>query len=132
MAAPRVDVHRAAHRIEPGQQGTKPDVPVGDVLADDRGIETPSVVGDRQDDPVPFSFQPDADRRRPGMLADVDQQLARRPVQELLRLRLTDVLELGFDGYLGASLELLQQFSHRRRQAELGKDLRMQLGDGGT
>ena len=104
--------------------------PFGDVLADDRGIETPSVVGDRQDDPVALSVQPDADGRRSGMFVDVGEQFTGRPVQQLLRSRLTDVFELGLHGEVGASLELPQQFSHRRREPELGKHLRMQLGDG--
>ena len=62
----------------------------------------------------PLRVSPTLDRRRPGVLADVGEQFARGPVQQLLRLRLADIFEVGFDGNLGASLELPQQFSNRQ------------------
>ena len=108
------------------------DVPVGDGLADDRGIETPAVVGDRQLEPVPFTLQPDAHVLRTGMLADVGEQFASGPVQQLLGVGLTHFLQIGIDGDLGASLELLQQLSQRRCEPELGQHLRVQLRDGRT
>jgi len=130
--APRIDVHRAAHRVEPGQQRAKPDVPVGDVLRHDRGVEAGSVVGDRQDDAIALAHQADPDRGGLRMLADVGEQLACGPVQQRLRLRLAHIVEVGFHGKFGARLELLQQFSHRRGEAELGQHLGVQPCDGGA
>ena len=78
----------------------------------------------------PVALQPHVHRRRTGVLAHVGEQLARGPVQQQLGIRLTHLLEVGVDGDLGASLELLQHFSQRGRESELGEHLRMQLGDG--
>ena len=71
-------------------------------------------------------------RLRPTLtvLADVGQQLARRPVEQCLRLWLAHIVELGLNGKISAGFELPRQFSHRRREAELGKHLGMQLRDG--
>jgi hypothetical protein len=49
-------------------------------------------------------------------------------VQQLLRLRLADLFEVGLDAVIAARLELPQQFPDRGCQAELGKHLRMQFG----
>ncbi len=78
----------------------------------------------------PLRVRPTLTVRGLRVLADVGQQLARRPVQQRLRLRLTHILEVGLNGQIGAGLELPQQFSHRRREAELGQHLRVQLRDG--
>jgi hypothetical protein len=61
-------------------------VPVGDIALDDLGVETLSVVGDRQYDPVtaPRQARPDGGRTR--MLVDIGQQFSCRPVQQLLRI----------------------------------------------
>ena len=63
------------------------------------------------------------------MLADVGQQLTCRAVQQLLRVRLADFLEVGPHRDPAARLELPQQFPYRRRQPELGEHLRVQFGD---
>ena len=91
------------------------------------GIEAGSVVGDRQDDAVAPARQPDPDGGGLRVLTDVGEQLACRPVQQGLRLRLTHVVEIGLHGQIGARLELPQQFSHRRGEAELGQHLGVQL-----
>jgi hypothetical protein len=62
------------------------------------------------------------------VLVDVGQQFSGRPVQKLLRLGFPDVVEIGFDRIRAASLELSQQFSHGRRQAELCEHPGMKLG----
>ena len=105
-------------------------MPVGGELTDDGRVETASVIGDREGEPAPVALQPHVDRRRAGVLAHVDEQLARGAVQQQLGIRLTHLLEVGVDGDVSASLELLQHFSQRGRESELGEDLRMQLGDG--
>ena len=75
----------------------------------------------------PWRVSADVHRRRTRMLADVGEQLASGPMQQLLGLRLTDFLEVGIDGDFGASLELLHQLSQRRCQAQLREHLRVQL-----
>ena len=62
----------------------------------------------------PLRLSPTLTVRGLRVLADVGQQLARRPVQQRLRLGLTHILELGLHGDIGAGLELPQQFSHRQ------------------
>ena len=91
------------------------------------GSKPAAVVGDRQLEPVAFALQPDVHRRRTCMLADVGEQFASGPVQQLLGLRLTHFLEVGVDGDVGARLELLHHLSQRRCEPELGQHLRVQL-----
>jgi len=50
----------------------------------DRGIEAGSIVVDRHHDAVALARQANPDRRGLRVLADVRQQLARRPVQQRL------------------------------------------------
>jgi hypothetical protein len=59
-------------------------VTVGDVLRHDRGIEAGSIVVDRHHDAVALARQANPDHRGLRVLADVRQQLARRPVQQRL------------------------------------------------
>ena len=97
---------------------------VGDVLADDRGIEARSVVGDRQHDAVALRFSPTVTVVGRACLPMLVSSSRAARYSKRLRLRLTHVVELGLDGQIGARLELPQQFSHRRGEAELGQHLR--------
>ena len=81
-------------------------MPFSDIAIHDRGIETPSVIADREDDSVALSHQPDPESRRTGMSVDVGQQFSGGAVQQRLRFRLTDVLEVGNDDYVTASVVL--------------------------
>ena len=125
----RADVHRPAHRIEARQQRAQPDVPVGDIAVHDGRVETRSVVGDCEDEAVALPRQPHPHGGGAGVLVDVGKQFPRRPVHQLLRFRLADVLEFGVDDVFAATFELPQQFPDSGRQAELGKHLRMQRSD---
>ena len=80
----------------------------------------------------PLRFSPTCTVLRACVLADVGEQFAGGPVQQLLGLGLSHFLEIGVDGDLGASLELLHHLSQRRCEPELRQHLRVQLRDGRT